>query len=69
MHAMAEQITQVADFLAECFFPRVCARPRGEQQRMSALNAHIFAVFVALTHFDVAMPAEKTRDMMSDARL
>ncbi len=36
---------------------------------MTALNAHIFAVPVALTHFDVAVPAEKTWNVVSDARL
>ena len=69
MHTMAQQIAQVANLLAECFFSRVCARPRGEQQRMAALNAHVLTVFVAFTHFDVAVPAEKTWDVVPDARL
>ena len=68
LRAMAEQPTEVADFLLEGGGRGVGIMGHLEQQRMPALGADVFVAPVAIGEFFVGVFAEKARERVPHPR-
>jgi hypothetical protein len=67
-HVMTEYSAEVAHFLVEQRGAGVGIDLSGEQQRMTALNANVLVMIVAIDEVLIRVVSEKTRQRVSDAR-
>ena len=68
MHTMAQQITQVANLLGEFLAVLVRIVCQFEEQRMAALEAHVFVMAGTLGDPDVTMTKDEAGDRVGDTR-
>lgn len=68
MHAMSEQIAEVAHFLLECYTLRVWIALGAEKQRMPTLAADVFPMAFSFSYPDVAVTEQEAGDSMTDPR-
>jgi hypothetical protein len=67
VHAMPEQVAQIADFFAERLLLRVWITRGFKQERMPAGETDIFVMAIARSRFDIMMAEQETRDGVADA--